>query len=94
MGRKWLPRETPLLLVRSFVRRVVSNVILTSLRQYPVEPIVNEIMSLAKIRRLEVDSNDIDELVEERNQELTTGELIELHCVLQQEVMENLKTIN
>ncbi|GBM91802.1 hypothetical protein AVEN_194200-1 [Araneus ventricosus] len=37
---------------------------------------------------LEVDSNDIDELVEEHNQELTTEELMELHCVSQQEVME------
>ncbi|GBM47476.1 hypothetical protein AVEN_153689-1 [Araneus ventricosus] len=62
--------------------------------EYPVEPIVNEIMSLANIRRPEVDSNDIDEFVEEHNQELTTGELIELHCVLKQEVTENLKTIN
>ncbi|GBM31582.1 hypothetical protein AVEN_11751-1 [Araneus ventricosus] len=35
------------------------------------------------IRGLEVDSKDIDELVEELNQELTTEELTELHCVSQ-----------
>ncbi|GBN93842.1 hypothetical protein AVEN_217304-1 [Araneus ventricosus] len=68
---------------RSFGRRLLSNVTLRSLRQYPVEPIVNEIASLVKIRGLEVDSNDIDGLVEEHNQEL-----MELHCVSQQEVME------
>ncbi|GBL85930.1 PHD finger protein 3 [Araneus ventricosus] len=61
---------------------------LKSLRQYPMEPIVNEIVSLAKIWRLEVDSNEIDELVEEYNKELTTKELMELHFVSQQEVME------
>ncbi|GBM20232.1 hypothetical protein AVEN_216652-1 [Araneus ventricosus] len=46
-----------------------------------VEPIVKEIASLAKIRGLEVDKNDIDELVEEHNQDLTTEELMKLHCV-------------
>ncbi|GBN54848.1 hypothetical protein AVEN_176975-1 [Araneus ventricosus] len=61
---------------------------LRSPRQCPVEPIVNEIVPLANIRGLEVDSNHIDELVEENNQELTTEELTELHCVSQQEVME------
>ncbi|PNF40924.1 hypothetical protein B7P43_G14973 [Cryptotermes secundus] len=54
----------------------------------PVEPVVNEIVSLAKIMGLEVDNNDIDELVEENSQELTTEELMELHCVTQQEVVE------
>ncbi|GBM36937.1 hypothetical protein AVEN_132194-1 [Araneus ventricosus] len=32
--------------------------------------------AFAKIRRLEVDSNDIDDLVEEHSQELTTEELM------------------
>ncbi|GBM97809.1 hypothetical protein AVEN_250984-1 [Araneus ventricosus] len=36
----------------------------------PVEPIINEILSLVKIMRLEVHSNDIDELSEENNKEL------------------------
>ncbi|PNF34534.1 hypothetical protein B7P43_G10746 [Cryptotermes secundus] len=54
----------------------------------PVEPVVNKIVSLAKIMGLEVDNNDIDELVEEQSQELTTEELMELHCVSQQEVVE------
>ncbi|GBM44903.1 hypothetical protein AVEN_132346-1 [Araneus ventricosus] len=53
-----------------------------------MEPIVNGIVSLAKVRGLEVDSNDIAELVENHNQELTTEELMELHCVSEQEVME------
>ncbi|PNF27366.1 hypothetical protein B7P43_G01189 [Cryptotermes secundus] len=54
----------------------------------PVEPVVNEIVSLAKIMGLEVDNSDIDELVEEHIQELTTEELMEFHCVSQQEVVE------
>ncbi|GBN54890.1 hypothetical protein AVEN_19155-1 [Araneus ventricosus] len=37
---------------------------------------------------LEADSNDIDELEEEHGQELTTDELMKLHCVSQQEVVE------
>ncbi|GBO19960.1 hypothetical protein AVEN_45192-1 [Araneus ventricosus] len=40
------------------------------------------------MKGLELDSNYIDELVEEHNLELTTEELMELHCVSQQEVME------
>ncbi|GBN71881.1 hypothetical protein AVEN_177794-1 [Araneus ventricosus] len=32
--------------------------------------------------------NDIDELEEDHNQELTTEELMELHCVSQQEVVQ------
>ncbi|GBL77413.1 hypothetical protein AVEN_41818-1 [Araneus ventricosus] len=40
-----------------------------------------------KIMGLEVDSNDSDELVEERSQQLTTEEFMELHCVSQQKVM-------
>ncbi|GBO31416.1 hypothetical protein AVEN_246318-1 [Araneus ventricosus] len=83
MHGKRLPRELSLLLGRSFDRKVLSNVILRSLRQFPVEPIVDDIVSLAMIRVLEV-----DKLVEEHNKELTTDELIELHCVSQQEVME------
>ncbi|GBN81869.1 hypothetical protein AVEN_231477-1 [Araneus ventricosus] len=70
---KGLPREPSLLIGRNFGRRVLSNVILNSLRQYPVEPIVNEIVSLAKIIGLEVYNNDIDELVEEHIQELATA---------------------
>ncbi|GBM00928.1 hypothetical protein AVEN_151385-1 [Araneus ventricosus] len=65
-------QKTPLLLGRSFGRRVLSNVTLRSLEQYSAEPTFNEIVSLAQIRRLEVDKNGIDELVEENNQELTT----------------------
>ncbi|GBM89475.1 hypothetical protein AVEN_187046-1 [Araneus ventricosus] len=54
--------------------------------QTVVEPIINEIVSLDKIRRLAVDTNAVNEIVEEHNQELTTEELMELHCVSQQEV--------
>ncbi|GBM72560.1 hypothetical protein AVEN_81831-1 [Araneus ventricosus] len=53
----------------------------------PCGTMVNEIVSLAMIGGLEVDSNDIDKLVEEHNQERTTKELMDLHCVSQQEVM-------
>lgn len=55
-----------------------------------VDPVVNEIVSLATIMGVEVDNNDIDELVEEQNRELTTDELMELHRVSQQEMMESL----
>ncbi|GBN52903.1 hypothetical protein AVEN_44443-1 [Araneus ventricosus] len=86
MHGKVQPREPSFLLRKSFNRRVLSNVTLRN-RRLPVEQIVNEILSLAKIMGMEVDSNDIDELVEEHNQELSTEELMELHCVSQQEVM-------
>ncbi|GBO34082.1 hypothetical protein AVEN_15363-1 [Araneus ventricosus] len=78
--------ESSLLLRRSFGWRVLSNATLVSLRS--VEPIVKEILSLSKIMGLEVDSYDIDEFVEEHNQDRSTEELMELHCVSQQEVME------
>ncbi|GBN19157.1 hypothetical protein AVEN_34251-1 [Araneus ventricosus] len=78
--------ESSLLLRRNFGWRVLSNATLRNLR--PVEPIVNEIVSLSNIRGLEVDSYDIDEFVEEHNQDRSTEELMELHCVSQQEVME------
>ncbi|GBM20010.1 hypothetical protein AVEN_77929-1 [Araneus ventricosus] len=83
MHEKGLPREPSLLLERSFGWRVLSNVTFRSLRQYPVEPIVNMIVSWDKIRGLEMNSNDVNELVVEHNQELTG-----LHCVSHQEVME------
>ncbi|GBM91033.1 hypothetical protein AVEN_190150-1 [Araneus ventricosus] len=81
MHGKGLPREPSILLGRSFGLRVLSNVTLKSLRLYPVELIVNGIVSLVEIRGLEVYSNAIDEFVEEHNQELTAEELVELHCV-------------
>ncbi|GBM49483.1 hypothetical protein AVEN_142619-1 [Araneus ventricosus] len=84
MHGKWLPREPSLLLRRSFGRRVLWNVTLKSKRQYPVDLIIKEIVSLAKSRELEVDSIDIDE----HSQQLTTEELMQLHCVSQQEIIE------
>ncbi|GBL79416.1 hypothetical protein AVEN_121593-1 [Araneus ventricosus] len=54
----------------------------------PVEPVVNKIVSLAKIKGLDLDNNDIGELVKEHGQELTTEEFTELHCVLQQDDVE------
>ncbi|GBL83420.1 hypothetical protein AVEN_110718-1 [Araneus ventricosus] len=89
MHGKRLPREHSLLLGRRFGRRVLSNVTLRNLRQCPVERIANEIVSFAKIMGLEVDSNDIDELVEEHSHDLTNEELMELHCVSQQEVVKD-----
>jgi hypothetical protein len=50
-----------------------------------VDHIVNEIVSLAEMMGLEVDNNDVEKLVEEHNQELTTEELTELHRVSQKE---------
>ncbi|GBO13693.1 hypothetical protein AVEN_73278-1 [Araneus ventricosus] len=41
-----------------------------------------------KRRKITVDDNDIDGLVEEHIQELATEALIELHCVSQHEVVE------
>ncbi|GBM91950.1 hypothetical protein AVEN_172178-1 [Araneus ventricosus] len=61
MFGKKLPRESSLLLGRSFGRKVLSNVPLRSLRQFPMEPTVNEIVSLVKIRGLDVDRSYIDE---------------------------------
>ncbi|GBM82041.1 hypothetical protein AVEN_56185-1 [Araneus ventricosus] len=81
MRGKRLPREPSLLVGRSVGRRILSNVTLRSLRQHPVEPIVNEIASLGKIRGLKVNSNDIDKRVEEHNKELTIEEPMGLHCV-------------
>ncbi|GBN34570.1 hypothetical protein AVEN_19318-1 [Araneus ventricosus] len=78
MSDKELPREPSLLLGRSFGRRVLSNETL--------RPIVNAIVSLAKIRGLEMDSNDID--VQKHNLELNIEGFVELYCVSQQEVME------
>ncbi|GBM92953.1 hypothetical protein AVEN_223643-1 [Araneus ventricosus] len=48
-------------------------------------------MSLAKIMGLELDNNNIDDLLEEHSQELTTEEFTELHCVSQQENVEEEK---
>ncbi|KAM9457775.1 tigger transposable element-derived protein 1-like isoform 1-T1 [Clarias gariepinus] len=42
--------------------------------------VVNEIVSLGKILGLEVNDGDIQELLEEHVQELTTDELMDLHC--------------
>lgn len=52
----------------------------------PVESVVNKIVSLATIMGLEVDINDIHKLVKDHSQELTTEELMVLHCVSQEEV--------
>ncbi|GBM32881.1 hypothetical protein AVEN_21748-1 [Araneus ventricosus] len=53
-----------------------------------VKHVINQIASLYKIMGMEVDNNDIYELVEEHSQEVTTEELMELHCVSQPEVVE------
>ncbi|GBO22366.1 hypothetical protein AVEN_32173-1, partial [Araneus ventricosus] len=37
---------------------------------------------------MKVDSKDIGELVEEQNQEMTTEELMQLHCISQREVIQ------
>ena len=50
------------------------------------DSITNEIIILADQIGLDVDSNDIAELVTEHSEDLTTEELIELQCALEQEV--------
>ncbi|GBM07491.1 hypothetical protein AVEN_100699-1 [Araneus ventricosus] len=60
MHGKGLPRERVLLLGRRCSRIVLTNVTSKSLGQYSVEPIVNEIVSLARMKGLDLDSNDID----------------------------------
>ncbi|GBL83108.1 hypothetical protein AVEN_165327-1 [Araneus ventricosus] len=78
----WLKEQ----LLRSFDRRVLLNVTFEEYETVLEEVVDNEIVSLAKTKGKY--SNDIDELVEEHNQELSTEELMELHCASQQEVME------
>ena len=51
-------------------------------------PVVDDIVSLRKTLGLEVNEADIQELVEEHEQELTTDELMDLHREQQQEIME------
>ncbi|GBN80712.1 hypothetical protein AVEN_30752-1 [Araneus ventricosus] len=80
---KRLPRESSLLLGRSFGPRALSKLTSGRLRQNLFWPVVNEIMFLAKMMGLELDSNYIDELVADHSQELTTEEFTELivfHC--------------
>ncbi|XP_023665526.1 histone-lysine N-methyltransferase EHMT2 isoform X7 [Paramormyrops kingsleyae] len=55
-------------------------------------PVVNEIVSLGKTLGLEVNEEDIQELVEEHGQELTTDELMDLRREQQQEVMEEISS--
>jgi hypothetical protein len=54
--------------------------------------VVDEIVSLGKTMGLEVNEDDIQELVEEHDQELTTDELMDLHHKQQQEVMEEVSS--
>lgn len=54
----------------------------------PVESLDNEIVSLATDMGLTVDKDDIDELVADHSQELSTEELVELQHISQQELVE------
>ena len=49
------------------------------------DPVINEIVSVSKILGLDVNKNDINELLEEHSQELTTEELMELQSISHQE---------
>ncbi|GBM77603.1 hypothetical protein AVEN_165630-1 [Araneus ventricosus] len=51
-------------------------------------PVGNEIVPLTKIMGLQANNNDIYELVETYNQDLTTEELTEMRCLSQPEVVE------
>ena len=55
-------------------------------------PVVDDIVSLRKTLGLEVNEADIQELVEEHEQELTTDELMDLHREQQQEIMEDISS--
>lgn len=55
-------------------------------------PVVDEIVSLGRIMGLEVNEDDIQELVEEHGQELTTDELMDLHREQQQEIMKEMSS--
>jgi Mg/Co/Ni transporter MgtE len=54
--------------------------------------VAEEIVSLRMSMCLEVDSEDVEELVEDHNAELTTEELRDLHMEQQQEVAEELSS--
>ena len=54
--------------------------------------VIDEIVSLGKNLGLDVDGEDLEELVEEHTQELTTDELIQLHKEQQREVIEELSS--
>ncbi|XP_045139357.1 tigger transposable element-derived protein 1-like isoform X2 [Portunus trituberculatus] len=56
------------------------------------EQLVDEIVSLGHTLGLEMDGADVEELVEEHSQELTTDELLELHKEQQQKVVEELSS--
>nr|XP_033807654.1 tigger transposable element-derived protein 1-like [Geotrypetes seraphini] len=55
-------------------------------------PIVNEIVSLGTTLGLDMNEDDIQELMEERGQELTTDELMDLNLVQQQEFMKEISS--
>ncbi|GBO44640.1 hypothetical protein AVEN_175132-1 [Araneus ventricosus] len=75
--------KVSLLLGRSFDQKALSKVTLRG----QVEPVVNEIVYLARIMGLEVGNNGIVELIEEHSQDLTTEDLKEFHCDSQQAVV-------
>ncbi|GBL96479.1 hypothetical protein AVEN_229929-1 [Araneus ventricosus] len=82
---KGVTKMSPFLLGRSFGLSVLSS---EESETIPYEANSQRDCVFGKIRGLEVDSSDIDELVEDHNEELTTEELMGLHGVSQQEVME------
>ncbi|KAJ4447593.1 hypothetical protein ANN_09600 [Periplaneta americana] len=54
--------------------------------------VVEETVTLGTTLELEVNADDIQKLVEEHNQELTTDEMMNLHCEQQQEAMEGISS--
>ena len=58
----------------------------------PEDAVLEEILSLGKSMGLEVDEADVNDLVEEHQQELTTDELQELQTMLQSEVVEEMSS--
>ena len=58
----------------------------------PEPPVVEDIVSLGINLGLEVDGTDVEELIAEHSQELTTEELLDLHSEQQREVNEELSS--
>ncbi|GBM56580.1 hypothetical protein AVEN_129963-1, partial [Araneus ventricosus] len=81
-------RENPHFCLKKLYPESAAECNFEGLEAVPADPVVNEIVSFAKIMGLELDKNNIDKLVKEHSQELTTEESTWLHWVSQQEDVE------
>ncbi|VFV43162.1 Hypothetical predicted protein [Lynx pardinus] len=90
-ARDGSPREPSVLLRENWPECVLGHDV-EGLAHDQELPVVTKSVSLGKARGLEVNKDDIQELVEEHGQELTTDELTDLHRELQQEVTEEISS--